>query len=224
MVNSAARETLDTAPASSPAIGGLAIFAGIAALVLLANHPSDAAHSFAEMLKSEAANRFADGVVHGGFIVVLALQTICYAVFTRRLGWSCPAALAGFVFFAAGAMFLSGSMAIDGFVGPAVAAHYLPSPDKLDRAQSLFVLIGTMISVLMPMGLLFQSAAIAAWSWALAKTGRRAAGRLGLFASSLTIAALAPGFVHLNPFVLMGAIVETSVWSIFAGVFVWRTV
>ena len=52
-------------------------------------------------------------------------------------------------------------------VTPAVAAKYLAAPAKIEFAKSLFVLIGTLIGLLMPLGLMFQSAAIAAWGWAL---------------------------------------------------------
>jgi hypothetical protein len=224
MVKPITAETDSAVPAPGRAVGVLAIFSGIAALVLLANHPADSAHSFAEVLKSEAANRFADNLVHGGFVVVLALQGICYAILTQRLGWTRPVALAGFVFFAVGAMFLSGSMVIDGFVSPAVAARYLQAPDKLEYARSLFVLIGTMISVLMPMGLLFQSATIAAWSWVLIESGRRAAGSLALIVSALAIVALVASFVQLNPLVLMGAVAETSMWSLLAGYLLLRAI
>ena len=64
-------DTNDCAP--SRAIGLLLIASSVASLLLLANHPGGSAHSFADTLKQEAANRGIDALVHGGFIAVLAI-------------------------------------------------------------------------------------------------------------------------------------------------------
>ncbi len=199
-------------------VGLLAIVSGIAALALLANHPGEAAQTFADVLKSEAANRLMDGVVHGGFIAVLGLQLVCYSVFSARLGYSRATTIAGLVFFAMGAAFLSASMLIDGLATPAIAARYLAAPTKLEFAKSLFVLMGTLVSFLMPIGLMFQSAAIAAWGWALTASGQsRVAGLFGLVMGSLMLVALGASFTAMNPFALMGAIVGTALWAMVAG-------
>jgi hypothetical protein len=211
-----------TAPSTRGA-GILAIATGIAAFVLLANHPGGSAHDFAGVLRDEAANRVMDAAVHGGFIAVLALQTVCYAIFSARIGFSRATAVAGFVFFAFGVAFLSASMVLDGLVTPAVAAKYLAAPNKIEFAKSLFVLIGALIGVLMPIGLAFQSAAIACWGWALTASGlSRAAGLFGLALGVIALAALATSFIAMNPFVLMGAIAATSVWAVVAGIVLLR--
>jgi len=198
-------------------VGLLAIATGIAALALLANHPGGDARDFAGVLKEEAANRAMDAAVHGGFIVVLALQAVCYAVFSARLGWTRTAAVAGFVFFCAGAIFLSGSMVLDGLVTPAIAARYVAVPAKIESARALFVLIGSLIGVLMPLGLAFQSAAIAVWGWALAASGRRVAGLFGLALGLAMLVVLAAGFATMNPIALMGSIAGTALWAAVAG-------
>lgn len=199
-------------------VGGLAIASGIASLVLLASHPGGAAHGFAEVLRNEAANRLVDGIVHGGFIAVLGLQLVCYSIFSARLGLTRATTVAGLVFFGMGVAFLCGSMVIDGLVNPAIAARYLSAPEKLEFARSLFVLMGTLVALLMPVGLIFQSMAFVAWGWALIATGHsRIVGFAGISLGSLMGAALALEFSQLNPFVLMGAIVGTSVWALAVG-------
>jgi hypothetical protein len=204
-------------------VGVVAIATGIAALALLASHPSDEARTFADVLKSEAANRLIDGIVHGGFIAVLGLQLVCYSVFSVRLGLSRVATIAGLVFFAMGAVFLSGSMVIDGLATPVIAARYLVAPDKLEYAKSLFVLMGTLVGLLMPIGLMFHSAAIMAWSWALASTGRsRFVGIAGLGLGGAMGVALTLGFVQLNPLVLMGTLVGTALWACSVGALLMR--
>ena len=50
------------------AAGILSIATGIATVALLANHPGGDAHTFADVLKDEAANRTMDAIVHGGFV------------------------------------------------------------------------------------------------------------------------------------------------------------
>jgi hypothetical protein len=207
-----------TSPAR--ATGFLAIATGIAAFALLASHPGGDAHSFADVLKDEAANRVADAVVHGGFVAVLALQAICYAILTARLG---RAGIAGLVFFAFGAAFLSASMVLDGLATPALAVKYLAAPQKIEFAKSLFALVGTLISLVMPIGLAFQSAAIAAWGAALAATRvSRIAGAIGLVLGGGAFAALAATAGSMNPFVLMGAIAGASLWAVVAGVVLLR--
>ena len=110
-------------------IGILSIATGIAAFGLLASHPEGDAHSFAEVLRNEAANRAMDALVHGGFIVVLALQTIGYARLRSP---------AGLILFAFGAAFLSASMLLDGLATPALAMRYLAQPDRIAQGAPPF--------------------------------------------------------------------------------------
>lgn len=211
-----------SAPAPTRGVGLLTIATGIAGFALLALHPGGEARDFAGMVKEEAAGQFMNAVVHGGFIAVLTVQMVCYAVLSRRLGLSRTAAVAGLVFFAAGAAFMAGSLLLDGLVTPAIAARYVTKPDKIESARVLFVLIGTSVSFLMPIGLAFQSAAIAAWGWALTASGSRAAGLFGLVLGLALIAALAASFAMGNPMLMMGAIVGTSVWAVVAGIVLMR--
>jgi hypothetical protein len=211
-------------PSPTRTVGIVAIAAGLTGFALLALHPMGDARTFADVLANEAANRGADAVVHGGFIVVLALQLICYAVFSTRLGLGRTSALAGLVLFAVGAAFLGASMLLDGLVTPAIAARYVAKPDKIESARTLFVLIGTMVSFLMPIGLAFQAAAMTAWGWALAASGRsRIAGMIGLAIGCALIVAIASSFVAMNPLILMAAIAATAVWSMIVGALLLRS-
>lgn len=205
---------------ASPArlTGLLSIATGIAAFALLASHPGGEAHGFAEVLKYEAANRAMDAVVHGGFIAVLALQAICYAALVARIGRAC---VPGLVFFAFGAAFLSASMVLDGLATPALAVKYLAAPSKIEFAKALFALVGTLIGVLMPIGLAFLSAAVAAWGAALVGTAR-VAGALGLTLGGAALLALAATAGAMNPLALMGALAATALWAVVAGIVLMR--
>jgi hypothetical protein len=205
---------IDTATPARAA-GILSIATGIATVALLANHPGGDAHTFADVLKDEAANRTMDAVVHGGFVVVLALQAICYATLSARIG---RGAITGLVFFAFGAAFLSASMVLDGLVTPALAVKYLAAPQKIEFAKSLFALVGTLIGLLMPIGLAFQSAAVGAWGVALTTSGiSRIAGIIGLALGAAAFVALAATAGTLNPLVLMGVLAVTALWAVVAG-------
>jgi hypothetical protein len=213
----------ESGTAQSRGIGLLAIATGVTAFALLAGHPDAAAKTFADVLRNEAAGRVADAIVHGGFIVVLALQTICYAALSARIGWRRVTALAGFVLFAFGAAFLAASMLLDGLVTPALAARYVAEPANIDFAKALFRLVGTLIGLLMPIGLAFQSLSIAAWGWALVASGvSRIAGVLGLALGGAAFAALAATAGAISPLVLMGSIAVTSLWAIIAGIVLLR--
>ena len=127
------------------------------------------------------------------------------------------ATIAGLVFFALGVVFMSFSLLLDGLAVPAIAARYVPHPDKIESARVIFVLIGTLVSFLMPIGLAFQSAAIAAWGWTLTASGSRAAGLFALALGGAMLAGIAFGVVAMNPMILMGAIVGTALWALVAG-------
>lgn len=198
-------------------IGLLAIATGIAGFGLLAFHPGGAATDFAGVLKEEAANRAADALVHGGFIAVLALQMVCYAILSARLGLTRGTVMAALVFFAFGAAFLSGSMLVDGLMTPAIAARYVGKPDKIESARALFVLMGTAISFLMPVGLAFQSAAVTAWGWALTASGSRSLGLAAMAIGATMVMAMVAGFLTMNPIALMAGIVGTAMWAVLAG-------
>jgi hypothetical protein len=197
-------------------VGILAIATGIAGLGLLVVHPGGDAKTFADVVRGEAANQTRDALVHGGFVIVLALQLICYAVFSRGFGYRISA-LAAFVFFAIGTSFLCASLLLDGLVTPAIAARYVAKPDKIESARVLFVLLGTMVSLLIPIGLAFQSAALAAWGWALTASGSRVLGGVGLGLGALLLVGLGISVVTMNPVVLMGGITATALWAILVG-------
>ena len=206
-----------SAASQTRGIGMLTVATGLAAFALLAAHPAENARTFAEVVQNEAAGQLMSAIVHGGFIVVLALQAVCYAVFSGRLGLQRSATVAGLVFFALGTAFFCGSLLMDGLVTPAIAARYVARPDKIESARALFILMSAMTSFLMPIGLTFQSAAIAAWGWALTATGPRTAGLWCLVLGVVMVGALVASVAMANPFAMMGAIVATGVWALVTG-------
>jgi hypothetical protein len=197
--------------------GFITLATGLAALVLLAFHPGGQATDFAGVLKEEAANRAINAMVHGGFILVLAIQLACYAIFAGRLGWTKPLAVAGMVFVAVGAGLQMASLLVDGLMIPQIAARYVAAaPDRLPYARSLFLLCGTAVQLLMPMGLFFQGAGVTSWGGALAGI-RRGSGIAAVMAGALAALAAAAVLASGQMMLLFVAIVLLAAFAGIAG-------
>ena len=189
---------------------------GLATLVLLANHPASGARDFAGVLREEAANQFMDGIVHGGFIFVLAALIVCFLLLARRLGPGRAPVVVTLVAFCVGSGALMASMLVDGLVIPAVAARYvnIDAPEKLAAAKALFVFAGALISFLMPLGIAFQSIAMLSLGglFAAGMPRRRAAGITGVGFGALILVSLAGTPAGMSAHVLLGSIALSAVW------------
>jgi len=222
-------ETIAPKPAvSTHRSGVLLVLASVAAVAMLAMHPGEpASHALADVLRAEAANAVADAVVHGGFVLVLALQVSGLAVLGLAIARQKPLAIIAFCLALFGAGLLSASMVADGFMTPAVAARYLAAPAAAqDQARVALALIGAAVGALMPLGLIFQGLSTLAWGAVLTPLGGRA--RLGGLAAMI----LAPGMLigavlglaGQGAAPLIGALLSLIAWILAAGLTlaVWR--
>jgi hypothetical protein len=201
----------DSSAAKPPRLAGLAlIVAACASVALLLLHPDENAANFAGVLKNETSGGALSALVHGGMIVVLVTELATLAILVARAAR--PAALAGYVFFAVGAALLSASLLTDGLVIPTIAAKYVGAPAaKLDYAKALFVLCGSAVRVLMPMGLAFLGLGVAGLGAGLWSTSR-ALGAAGVALGVLIMAAIAATVTTLNPFVIMIGLAGMALW------------
>jgi hypothetical protein len=204
----------DTMAPGGRSAGILLLLSTIASLVLLGLHPSETATTFAGVLKDEALHQGLNGVVHGGFIAVLALEMAAYAAFSSRLRGLLP--VTGLVLFSVGVAFLSASLFCDGLIVPAIAAKYAAVPEKIESARTLFVLCETAIRFLMPLGLAFQAAGVAAWGMALVRGPSRWGGVAGSVLGLGVLAALVITYAQLNPLVVMASLAALSLWGFIA--------
>jgi hypothetical protein len=110
------------------------------------------------------------------------------------------------------------SMLLDGLVTPAIAARYVDVAERQAEARTLFVLLGTVIGFLMPIGLLFQAAGMASWSAVLVRGDGllRGTGLFGFAAAALVIAGIAATAGRVAH-VLIGAIVVAAAWYALVG-------
>jgi hypothetical protein len=185
----------------------------LASLTLLANHPGGHPGSFADLIKDEAAHRVIDGVVHGGFVVTSVALIICFVLWSRLLGLAKPPVVIGLVCFCVGCGALIASMVLDGFATPAIAARFA-SVDDMQSAKTLFVLVGTLIRFLMPMGLLFQFVAMLSWSSVIVKGPRlaRAVGLSGSVAAIILIVAIFAIPTAMAAHVILAGVALQAIW------------
>ena len=188
-------------------------FCALASLTLLANHPGGNPRSFADLIKDEAAHQVIDGVVHGGFVITLVALIVCFVFLSRLLGLAKISVVIGLVCFCAGCGALIASMVLDGFATPAIAARFA-GVDDLQPAKTLFILVGTLIRFLMPMGLLFQFVAMLSWSWAIVKRPGlgRAVGLLGLVVGIFFIVAIFAIPTAMAAHVILGGLALQAIW------------
>jgi hypothetical protein len=104
-------------------------------------------------------------------------------------------------------------MVLDGFATPAIAVRFA-GLDDVQPAKTLFILLGTLIRFLMPMGLLFQFVAMLSWSWAIGKRPglSRGVGLLGSVVAIILIVAIFAIPTAMAAHVILGGIVLQSIW------------
>jgi hypothetical protein len=213
-------------PTQSRRLAGAFALCGLGTLVLLANHPASAARDFAGVLREEAANQLMDGLVHGGFIFVLAALIVCFVLLARRLGCGRVAVVVTVVAFCIGCGAFMASMLVDGLVIPAVAARYVDvdAPEKLAAAKALFVFAGALISFLMPLGIAFQSIAMMSLGglFVAGPPRRRVAGLAGVSFGALILVLLVGSPAHMASHVLLGSIALIAVWYFVLAALLWH--
>ncbi len=202
------------------ASGAVLILAGALEIVLLALHPESSAHDFAGMLRDEAGGRLVDALVHGGFIVLLAVQLVGYRALSLRLGADRTGVITAGVFFTIGTATLGASLFVDGLLIPKLAYRFASATaTQQDAARPVFAFAGAAIGLLMPIGLAFQGIGVVAWSirlLGLARVTGSAALLLGLVILGAAIGLTA------NPMFVAAAIPAMALWSGLGGVLLRR--
>jgi hypothetical protein len=205
-------------PFARRGVAGAFVACAAATLTLLANHPMVGARTIVGLIEAESRNQFVDGLVHGGFIIVLSVLVICFVLFARFLDSTRVGVVTGLVTFCVGCGALMASMLLDGFVIPAIATRFASTVDAgdLNTAKTLFILCDTLIRFLLPMGLLFQAAAMLSWSAVIVRTRgwRLAVGAFGGIAGALLIVSIFAVPPRLGQHVLLAAIALQSVWYV----------
>ncbi len=198
-------------------------------LILLGSHPDGSGpRSLIDLLKSEAAERYRDGIVHGGFIVVTWIVVSCCALLSRELGLGRARVTAGLVAFCMGSAAMTASMTLDGLIVPALAGRLLGLEPAagMAAASALFTFCGTAIRILMPLGLLFQVLGVTCWSAALggfAGPGVRGIAAAGGITYVAALSALCTGLPGPGPqHLIIAGICLLCLWYLMIAVLLWR--
>ena len=101
----------------------------VLSLILVLHHPAlHGVQGASEVAQEINGMAKLDGVVHGGLMLLYSMQAIGFYLFSSRLGWRRPAAVAGFMAYAASVLLLVIPATLDGFVMPDIIARCIPSP------------------------------------------------------------------------------------------------
>ncbi len=200
------------------ALAALFAASAFALVVLLAAHPGGHPHTFAEFIELELQTQLAGQLVHGGAVVVLMVLLAGHIAVARMLRPLLLAPIIAVVFFGAGCALLTGSLVMDGFAVPALAQLFQAAkePPAQQGVRSLIQFAGTLIGVLMPLGLTAFSLSALAWAWPLATLRGRhrvvglAVGAIGLGSIALLAATPATG----RELALMVSLVLLALWQV----------
>jgi hypothetical protein len=196
--------------------GAVLIVTALAIVLLFLAHPGEHATDFPGFIAEQAANQARAAVVHGGFVLILAVQLAGYTLFTARIGWHNERAIAALVLFGAGALTHMPTIFTDGVIIPALAQRYIAvAPDQLAAARPIFVLCGIAVAWLGTLAQLLEGAGIALWGAALLPTSRLW-GITGIVLGAAMIAAIAAaltGAPQLGEVPIAGLVI----WPVIAG-------
>ena len=189
-------------------------------LLAVVHHPVlPPVHGAAETTQAIRALAGMDRLVHGSLMALFALQTVGFYYFSAGLGFQRPAALAGFVAYAAGALTMVIPATLDGFVTPDLMEECALASGCGAGQDAVIALIAAAIQDFTKIALAATALATLCWGSALIRRpGRvqRAAGFAGLACALAPLTLLALSRIHLGPSNLAVIIAAQLVWNLTA--------
>ena len=202
--------------------------ATVLALVVLAHHPVAVRGSSEQQLLTDiVAQQRMDGIVHGVFILLLAIMAGGLSALSARLGWSRPAVIVATLAYGLGCCAVSAAALLDGFLTPQLAQHFLAAtPAVLQAAHIVLLLVSVAIQVLTKAGLVSMSVGLLAWSFALWRAPRGGWSRWfavpALAAGVMMIVLLAGADLWLGPANIGAVFAILASWNIVVVAMLWR--
>lgn len=210
--------------------GGIIGVAAVGTLVMIMHHPV-LGHTPTAEAATAGIRRLAslDRMVHGVILGLMGLMTLGFLHLTQRLGFGRPAPAAGFVAFAAGALFTGMAAVFDGFIIPDLGEHCaqtgVDAAACSQTALDLLRLCAVAVQEFTKVGLVAMSLGIAFWGVAFLHR-RDPKGVLGL---ALGLAGLAAGLApaamivfapfRLSPHKLLMVFAAQAVWYLAVAAF-----
>ncbi len=199
--------------------GGILLVATGIALLAIMHHPVASGMNAAAVVQDIAAKQGIDRLVHGGLIGVMVLFLVGLTRFSVALGLHLTGVAAALICYASGVAATVGAAVLDGFVTPAIAAHYLPAGlAGAGVAMPLLVLCGLVIQSLSTVGLVLMAAGVLAWGVVLcAAAGRQVyAGWFGVAAGGSALVLTLAYQGRLGPGVLLPILAILGSWNVAA--------
>ncbi len=195
--------------------GWTLVVAAALSVVGMLHHPSVGGHGMTAVANLARMSGIANGV-HGFLMVVLGTLVFGFSGLTSQLGWRVPAARAGFIAYAMGAMAMLGAAVINGFVFSKVAEGFLA------RGNTDVMMIDTMFSALAAISTTWAQVAVGAQAiaislWALALWGRNRPLAVFGAVAAVPIYAAMLGIFALDVHGYLGVVVVQAVWTIATG-------
>ena len=180
------------------------------------HHPSAGGHGMAAVENLARIGSAANGV-HGFLMVVLVALVFGFSGLTNQLGWQTPAARAGFVAYAMGAMAMLGAAVINGFVFSKVAGGFLVQghSDPL-LIDAIFSALGAMSGTWAQVAVGAQAFAFALWAIALRNRNRPLAVLGGV--TAIPVFGAMFGLFSLDVSGYLGVVTAQAVWIAAIGV------
>lgn len=212
------RENLAT-PADNKANerpAGIAIaFAAIAMLLFMMHHPLPLARDTKGFIGEMVHEGLASAIVHGALIGVMGLLLFGFTGLADQLGWYRLSVRAGLIAYAIGLVAMSAAALTDGFILPALAAHYA---DRLNGGLETFLassqLLYLALAAAARVGVFGLSLAVLLWSLELIwrARARSAVGALGLIVGISPIILLLMGRLPLSFGGMLAFVVSQAAW------------
>jgi hypothetical protein len=194
----------------------------VLSLLMVAMHPTIHAAPAGEVLDQLVKNRTLDGFVHGSLIAIMVGYWFGFAGLAAYLGLNRAPALLGLIAYGVGVIATIGAATIDGFVGPAFAAH-VPA-DQAGIALDILIFASAAIQYLTKLGFVGLSLGMLACSVPLlAIPGlARTTGFLGVVAGGLPAGFILAFDPTLNPHVLIMILLVQAIWNLAAAALLLR--
>jgi hypothetical protein len=205
-------------------LGGLALIAGsVAGIVTMSQHPT-AEDLFAPGQLESAARMLV--LVHALALVSLPMLFLGALVLWKRLGSNDGCAIAGLVLYAFAMVAVMNAAVFDGLVTASIAPRIsAATPTASEGWRIAFMYNGHLNQAFARVFVVASTAAIVLWSVSIIRNGAlaRALGWYGCVLGAITLVAVFPGHLRLDPHGFGLIVLGQAVWFISAGAQLWRS-
>jgi len=209
---------MHTEAENSRALAAVLGLCAILIVTVLLSHPHEHIQSFAELVDFETRYGAINQIVHGGMMVALVLLMGAHVALAQRVGAGRLTTTIALTALGTGSALMIGSLVLDGFVTPALAARFASEANDAARhairVQIQFCEI--CVGLLMPMALVGMAAAALAWMHPLVRAGGRSVmvgrlgGGIGLTIGTAVMTARPETLSH----VLLGGLFLVALWQL----------